>query len=116
MSKYNWNEKWHCENPDGMYYKADGIFASYDVAKNKYGWKYSWTIHGSNVTICTPIGWYEEDVCSTAKEASELAKFELTQALQLGNFNGRFDGLLMAIGEVVEPKKVIVSEPQLSLF
>jgi hypothetical protein len=116
MRKYNWNDEGHCENPEGMYYKADGIYASYAVAKNKFGWKHSWTIHGSNVTICTPIGWYEEDVCATFKEANELAKFELTKALQLGNFNGRFDGLLMAIGEVVEPKKVIVSEPQLSLF
>ena len=81
MSKFMYDEN-ICTNPDGMYYKADGIYASYDVAKNKYGWKHSWTIHGSNITICTPIGWHEEDVCNTQKEAVELARYELLQALK----------------------------------
>jgi hypothetical protein len=38
------------------------------------------------------------------------------QALSTSNYNGRFDGVLMAMGQVPAPKIETSNEPQLSLF
>ena len=53
---------------------------------------------------------------ATKSQAVELAKFELMQALSTSNYNGRFDGVLMAMGQVPAPKIETSNEPQLSLF
>jgi hypothetical protein len=116
MKEYYWNEKGHCTNDDTMNYKADGVLASYSVAKNKHGWKHTYSIESPSVTICTPIGWNDEDVSKTQKEAVNLAKSELSKALLSANYNGRFDGVLMAMGEIPIPKKETAVKPQLSLF
>lgn len=116
MSKFIWDHNGDCTNSDGMYYKADNILVSYQVAKNKHGWKHSYTIHGSNVTICAPINWNDQDVSENQRQAVDLAKFELIQALTTANYNGRFDGVLMAIGEIPIVKPQISIQPQLTLF
>lgn len=116
MSKYIYDEKGICTNGDAMYYKADGILAHYEVAKNKHGYARTFEVQGSIISICRPLSWEEEDVTSTKEEAIALAKYELKRALISSNYNGQFDGLLMAMGEVVEPKNQIIDKPQLSLF
>jgi len=40
----------------------------------------------------------------------------MKQALITSNFNGRFDGILMAMGEILIPGKETVIEKQLALF
>ena len=89
MKEYYWNDKGHCTNDDTMNYKADGVLAFYSVAKNKHGWKHTYSIESPSVTICTPIGWNDEDVSKTQKEA---------------------------VGEIPIPKKETAVKPQLSLF
>jgi|694.fasta_scaffold32123_3 hypothetical protein len=116
MKEYYWNDEGHCTNDDTMNYKADGVLAAYSVAKNKHGWKHTYSIESPSVTICTPIGWNDEEVSATKSQAVELAKFELMQALSTSNYNGRFDGVLMAMGQVPAPKIETSNEPQLSLF
>lgn len=116
MSKYIYNDEGICTNGDGMYYKAGGILAHYSVAKNKHGYARTFEVQGSIISICRPLSWEEEDVTATKEEAIALAKYELKQALTTSNFNGQFDGLLMAMGEIPIPKVEAVSKPQLSLF
>lgn len=116
MKQYIYDDQNNCTNDDCMYYKSDGVLAYYCIAKNKYGWKYSINVESKSVTICTPIGLNEEDVCTNKSQAIELAKFELKQMLLSSNYNGRFDGVLLAMGEVVKPKIEVINKPQLSLF
>lgn len=116
MKEYYWNDEGRCTNDDTMNYKADGVLASYSVAKNKYGWKHTYSVESPSVTICTPIGWNDQDVSKTKSEAIELAKSELLQMLLTTNYNGRFEGVLMAMGAVPIPGKEVAVEKQLTLF
>jgi hypothetical protein len=116
MKEYYWNDEGHCTNDDIMNYKADGVLASYSVAKNKHGWKHTYSVESPSVTICTPIGWNDEEVSATKLQAVELAKFELKKMLLTSNYNGRFDVVLMAMGEIQIPKIETSNESQLSLF
>lgn len=116
MSKYIYDENGICVNGDTMYYKADGILAHYEVAKNKYGYARTYEVEGSIISICRPISWEEEDVTATKEEAVALAKYELKKALMSANYNNQFDGVLMAMCEIPIPQKETVSKPQLSLF
>lgn len=116
MSKYIYDEGGICTNGDSMYYKADGVLASYEIAKNKNGYARTFYVQGISTSLCRPLSWEEEDVSSSKKEAVALVKYEMKQALITANFNGRFDGILMAMGEIEIPIKEIEIKPQLSLF
>lgn len=116
MSKYIYDEDGNCTNGDGMWYKADGVIANYHVAKNKHGYARTYEVHESVISICRPISWEEEDVTATKEEAIALVKSELKQALIRSNYNGQFDGILMAMGEIPIPGKEVVTEKQLQLF
>jgi hypothetical protein len=99
-----------------MYYKADGVLANYEIAKNKNGYARTYHIQGVSTSISRPLSWEEEDVSSSKEEAVALVKSEMKQALITSNFNGRFDGILMAMGEIPIPGKEVAIKPQLSLF
>ena len=116
MSKYIYDEDGNCTNGDGMWYKADGVISHYEVAKNKHGYARTYEVHGSVISICRPISWEEEDVTATKEEAIALVKSELKQALIRSNYNGQFDAILMAMGEIPIPGKEVVIEKQLALF
>lgn len=116
MSKYIYDDNGNCTNGDVMYFKADGATAHYEVAKNKHGYARTYQIQGSVISLCKPLSWEEEDVTSTKEEAIALVKSELKQMLMSTNYNGQFDGLLMAMGEIPIPTKEIVTEKQLALF
>jgi len=116
MSKYIYDEEGNCTNGDAMYYKANGILAHYEVAKNKHGYARTYEVHGSIISLCKPLSWEDEDVTATKEEAIALAKSELKEALTRSNYNNQFDGLLMAMGDIPIPQKETVSKPQLSLF
>lgn len=116
MSKYIYNEDGNCTNGDAMYYKANGVTAHYEVAKNKHGYVRTYEVHASVISICRPISWEEEDVTATKEEAVALVKSELNQVLMRSNYNGQFDGILIAMGETPIPGKEAVIEKQLALF
>jgi len=116
MSKYIYDEDGNCTNADTMWYKADGVLANYEIAKNKNGYARTYQIQGISTTISRPLSWEEEDVSSSKEEAVALVKSEMKQALIIANYNGRFDGILMAMGEIPIPGKEIAIKPQLSLF
>jgi len=116
MSKYIYDEDGICTNGDRMWYKADGVLANYEIAKNKNGYARTYHIQGISTSISRPLSWEEEDVSATKEEAVALVKSEMKQALITSNFNGRFDGILMAMGDISIPGKEIAIKPQLSLF
>lgn len=116
MKEYYWNDKGHCTNGDAMYFKAGGVTAFYEVAKNKHGYARTYEVHESITSICGPLSWEDEDVTTTKEEAVALVKSELMQALIRANYNGQFDAILMAMGEMPVPRKEIESKPQLTLF
>lgn len=116
MSKYIYDDNGNCTNGDVMYFKADGATAHYEVAKNKHGYARTYHVQGSVISLCRPLSWEEEDVTATKEEAIALVKSELKQMLMSTNYNGQFDGLLMAMGEIPIPAKEIVTEKQLALF
>lgn len=116
MSKYIYEDNGNCTNGDVMYFKADGATAYYEVAKNKHGYARTYQVQGSVISLCRPISWEEEDVTATKEEAIALVKSELKQMLMSTNYNGQFDGLLMAMGEITIPTKELVTEKQLALF
>ena len=116
MSKYIYDDNGNCINGDVMYFKADGAMAHYEVAKNKHGYARTYQVQGSVISLCKPLSWEEEDVTATKEEAIALVKSELKQMLMSTNYNGQFDGLLMAIGEIPIPGKEVVIEKQLQLF
>ena len=116
MSKYIYDEDGICTNGDSMWYKADGVLANYEIAKNKNGYARTYHIQGISTTISRPLSWEEEDVSATKEEAVALVKSEMKQALITSNYNGRFDGILMAMGERPIPGKEVAIKPQLSLF
>jgi hypothetical protein len=116
MSKYIYDEDSICTNGDTMWYKADGVLANYEIAKNKNGYARTYHIQGISTSISRPLSWEEEDVSSSKEEAVALVKSEMKQALITSNFNGRFDGILMAMGEIPIPGKEVAIKPQLSLF
>ena len=62
------------------------------------------------------VFWLVIVVTATKEEAIALVKSELKQMLISTNYNGQFDGLLMAMGEIPIPGKEIVTENQLALF
>lgn len=116
MSKYIYDDKGNCTNGDVMYFKANGLTAHYEVAKNKHGYARTYEVHESVISLCRPLSWEEEDVTATKEEAVALVKSELKQALIRSNYNGQFDGILMAMGEIPIPGKEVVIEKQLALF
>jgi hypothetical protein len=116
MSKYIYDEDGNCTNGDTMWYKADGVLANYEIAKNKNGYARTYQIQGISTTISRPLSWEEEDVSASKEEAVALVKSEMKQALITSNYNGRFDGILMAMGEIPIPDKEVVIEKQLALF
>jgi len=116
VSKYIYNEDGNCTNGDSMWYKADGVLANYEIAKNKNGYARTYHIQGISTNISRPLSWEEEDVSATKEEAIVLVKLEMKQALISANYNGRFDGILMAMGEIPIPGKEIITEKQLQLF
>ena len=116
MSKYIYDENGNCTNGDVIYFKADGVTAYYEVAKNKHGYARTYQVQSSVISSCKPLSWQEEDVTATKEEAIALVKSELKQMLISTNYNGQFDGLLMAMGEIPIPGKEIVTEKQLALF
>ena len=116
MSKYIYDEDGNCTNGDVMYFKANGVTAHYEVAKNKHGYARTYEVHESVISLCKPLSWEEEDVKATKEEAIALVKSELKQALIRSNYNGQFDGILMAMGEIPIPSKQAVIEKQLALF
>jgi hypothetical protein len=116
MSKYIYDEDGICTNGDSMWYKADGVLAKYEIAKNKNGYARTYHIQCISTSISRPLSWEEEDVSSSKEEAVALVKSEMKQALITSNFNGRFDGILMAMGETEIPGKEVAIKPQLSLF
>lgn len=120
MSKYIYDENGNCVNDDSMYFKANGIVASYGIAKNKHGYARTFQTTGSNITICRPISWEYEDISNTKNEAITLVKSELKQALITANYNGQFDGILLAMGEIELPVKQeikeVITKQQLELF
>jgi len=97
-------------------YKADGVLANYEIAKNKNGYARTYYIQGISTSISRPLSWEEEDVSATKEDAVALVKSEMKQALITSNYNGRFDGILMAMGEIEIPGKEVAIKPQLSLF
>ena len=116
MSKYIYDEDGICTNGDTMYYKAGGVLAHYEIAKNKNGYARTFHIQSISTSISRPLSWEEEDVSATKEEAIALVKSEMKQALITANFNGRFDSILMAMGEIPIPGKEVAIKPQLSLF
>ena len=116
MSKYIYNDEGHCTNGDGMYYKANGVTASYHVAQNKHGYARTYEIEGNSMSVIRPLSWDEEDVSATKEQAISIVKSELKRMLVTTNYNNQFDGLLMAMGEIPIQEKETVSKPQLSLF
>jgi hypothetical protein len=116
MSKYIYDEDSICTNGDTMWYKADGVLANYEIAKNKNGYARTYHIQGISTSITRPLSWEEEDISTTKEEAIALVKSEMKQALIISNYNGRFDGILMAMGEMPIPEKEVAIKPQLSLF
>ena len=116
MSKYIYDEDGNCTNGHTMWYKADGVLANYEIAKNKNGYARTYHIQGISTSISRPLSWEEEDVSPSKEEAIALVKSEMKQALITANFNGRFDGILMAMGEIEIPVKQVAIKPQLSLF
>jgi hypothetical protein len=116
MSKYIYDEDGICTNGDTMWYKADGVLANYEIAKNKNGYARTYHIQGISTSISRPLSWEEEDVSASKEEAIALVKSEMKQALITANFNGRFDGILMAMGEIPIPGKEVITEKQLQLF
>jgi hypothetical protein len=101
---------------ESITYKADGVLANYEIAKNKNGYARTYHIQGISTSISRPLSWEEEDVSSSKEEAVALVKSEMKQALITANFNGRFDGILMAMGEIPIPGKEVITEKQLQLF
>lgn len=99
-----------------MYYKSNGVLASYQVAKNKHGYARTFDIEGNNMSVCRPLSWEDEDVTATKEEAVLLVKSELKRMLITTNYNNQFDGILMAMGEIPLPQKQINIQPQLTLF
>lgn len=116
MSKYIYDEDGICANGDTMYYKAGGVLAHYEIAKNKNGYARTYHIQGISTSISRPLSWEEEDVSESKEVAIALVKSEMKQALLTANFNGRFDGILMAMGERPIPGKEVITEKQLQLF
>jgi hypothetical protein len=101
---------------ESITYKADGVLANYEITKNKNGYARTYHIQGISTSISRPLSWEEEDVSASKEEAVALVKSEMKQALIISNYNGRFDGILMAMGEIPIPGKEVKTEKQLQLF